>query len=104
MFIVNFGRATMLAVTVSACALVVGCAGVTEDGTEDAKDDVSIPVDTDVTTQQDDTWTTRNVCTACGCSVSGFVCNCGLRPNPKKLDCIKNGGPPKASSATLSSP
>jgi hypothetical protein len=46
--------------------------------------------------RDDDTvWTTDKVCTACGCSVSGFVCNCGLRPSQKKLDCIKNGGPDK---------
>ena len=40
-----------------------------------------------------DVWTTDNVCTACGCTVSGFVCNCGLRPSPAKLECIRNGGP-----------
>jgi hypothetical protein len=40
-----------------------------------------------------DTWTTDKICTACGCSVSGFVCNCGLRPDPAKLACIQNGGP-----------
>ena len=46
--------------------------------------------------QRDDTtWTTTSVCKACGCSVSGFVCNCGLRPRPDKLECIKNGGPTK---------
>jgi len=42
-----------------------------------------------------DTWTTDKVCVACGCSVSGFVCNCGLRPDPAKLACIQNGGPSK---------
>ncbi len=41
---------------------------------------------------QDD-WTTDTVCTACGCTVSGFACNCGLRPSPAKLECIRNGGP-----------
>jgi hypothetical protein len=40
-------------------------------------------------------WTTDTVCEACGCTVSGFQCNCGLRPDPKKLECIKNGGPSK---------
>jgi hypothetical protein len=44
---------------------------------------------------QKDDWTTDKVCTACGCTVSGFVCNCGLRPSPDKLACIRNGGPQK---------
>ena len=45
---------------------------------------------------QDDTiWTTDKICEACGCTVSGFQCNCGLRPDPKKVECIKNGGPSK---------
>jgi hypothetical protein len=45
---------------------------------------------------QDDTiWTTDKVCEACGCTVSGFQCNCGLRPNPRKVECILNGGPTK---------
>jgi hypothetical protein len=42
-----------------------------------------------------DTWTTDKVCKACGCTVKGFVCDCGLRPRPDKLECIKNGGPTK---------
>jgi hypothetical protein len=42
-----------------------------------------------------DVWTTDKVCEACGCTVSGFVCNCGLRPDPAKLACIQNGGPAK---------
>src|SRR5690349_504856 len=51
--------------------------------------------------RDDDTvWTNDKVCTACGCSVSGFVCNCGLRPSQKKLDCIKNGGPDKPALVT----
>jgi hypothetical protein len=41
-------------------------------------------------------WTTDTVCKACGCTVSGFVCNCGLRPDPRKLECIQNGGPSRA--------
>jgi len=48
----------------------------------------------------DTVWTTDKVCTACGCSVSGFVCNCGLRPSQKKLDCIQNGGPDKRQLST----
>jgi hypothetical protein len=40
-----------------------------------------------------DDWTTDSICRACGCTVSGFVCNCGLRPRPDKLECIRNGGP-----------
>ena len=43
-----------------------------------------------------DVWTTRKVCEACGCTVSGFVCDCGLRPDPAKLACILNGGPKRA--------
>jgi hypothetical protein len=42
-----------------------------------------------------DDWTTSSICKACGCTVSGFVCNCGLRPRPDKLECIRNGGPKK---------
>ena len=41
-------------------------------------------------------WTTDQVCKACGCSVQGFTCNCGLRPSQSKLDCIRNGGPKRA--------
>jgi hypothetical protein len=41
----------------------------------------------------DDTWTTAKVCKACGCTVKGFVCDCGLRPSDAKLQCIRNGGP-----------
>ena len=44
---------------------------------------------------QDD-WTTDKVCTACGCTVRGFACDCGLRPSPAKLECIRNGGPARA--------
>jgi hypothetical protein len=45
---------------------------------------------------QDDTiWTTDKICEVCGCKVSGFQCDCGLRPDPKKVECIKNGGPSK---------
>jgi hypothetical protein len=50
-----------------------------------------------VLAQADDTvWTTSTVCEACGCTVSGFICNCGLRPSERKLECIRNGGPKKA--------
>ena len=50
-----------------------------------------------VLAQADDTvWTTSSICEACGCSVSGFICNCGLRPSEAKLECIRNGGPKKA--------
>jgi hypothetical protein len=38
-------------------------------------------------------WTTADICEACGCTVSGFQCNCGLRPDPRKVACIQNGGP-----------
>lgn len=53
--------------------------------------------DREVLPQRDDdtVWTTDKVCTACGCSVKGFACDCGLRPSQKALDCIKNGGPDK---------
>src|SRR5581483_1876397 len=40
-------------------------------------------------------WTTADICEACGCTVSGFQCNCGLRPDPRKVECIQNGGPKK---------
>ena len=43
--------------------------------------------------QNEGTSTTDKVCKACGCTVSGFTCDCGLRPSQTKLDCIKNGGP-----------
>ena len=46
--------------------------------------------------QNRDDWTTDKICNACGCTVSGFVCNCGLRPDPGKLECIRNGGPARA--------
>lgn len=50
-----------------------------------------------VVPQADNTiWTKDTICRACGCSVSGFTCNCGLNPNPNKVECIKNGGPGKA--------
>jgi hypothetical protein len=51
--------------------------------------------DRGVLPQRDNVYTTDTVCQACGCSVSGFVCNCGLRPSQQKLDCIQNGGPDK---------
>lgn len=35
--------------------------------------------------------TTRDVCTACGCKLSFFNCDCGN--SSSKLDCIRNGGP-----------
>lgn len=40
-----------------------------------------------------DDWTTDKVCKACGCTVKGFACDCGLNPSPTKLECIRNGGP-----------
>ena len=44
--------------------------------------------------QDDDTiWTKDKICEACGCTVKGFICDCGLRPRPETLECIKNGGP-----------
>ena len=43
--------------------------------------------------QNQDDWTTDKTCKACGCTVKGFVCDCGLRPRPDKLECIRNGGP-----------
>jgi hypothetical protein len=50
-----------------------------------------------VLAQLDNTvWTTDSICKACGCTVQGFTCNCGLRPRQAKLDCIKNGGPKRA--------
>ena len=46
-------------------------------------------------TNQDD-WTTDTICKACGCKVNGFICDCGLRAAPDKLECIRNGGPARA--------
>lgn len=43
-----------------------------------------------------DNWTTDRICKACGCTVNGFICDCGLRPRPDKLACIRNGGPGRA--------
>ena len=41
-----------------------------------------------------DTYTTRDVCKACGCAASEVACDCGR--SQSKLDCIANGGPSKA--------
>lgn len=49
-----------------------------------------------------DVYTTDKVCVACGCTVSGFACDCGLRPDPNKLACIQNGGPSKVTLPILS--
>ena len=38
-------------------------------------------------------YTTRDVCKACGCTASDVACDCGTPPRPKKLECIRNGGP-----------
>jgi hypothetical protein len=46
--------------------------------------------------QNQDDWTTDKICKACGCKVNGFICDCGLRPRPDKLECIRNGGPARA--------
>jgi hypothetical protein len=43
--------------------------------------------------------TTRDVCTACGCTLSFFNCDCGN--SSSKLDCIRNGGPVRSSLLTL---
>jgi hypothetical protein len=40
--------------------------------------------------------TTREVCTACGCTLSFFNCDCGN--SRRKLDCIRNGGPARGAS------
>jgi len=53
----------------------------------------------EVLAQRDTEWTTDTVCKACGCTVQGFACNCGLRPSDAKLECIRNGGPKRAVSA-----
>jgi len=99
MFLSYVGRAAALVVGVS--AFVVGCAGVPDEGT--GTEDFPVPVDAPVepTRANDDVWTTTKVCEACGCTVSGFQCNCGANPSQKKLECIKNGGPTKVFSATL---
>ena len=41
-----------------------------------------------------DIYTTRDVCKACGCTASDVACDCG--GSKSKLDCVTNGGPSKA--------
>jgi hypothetical protein len=43
-----------------------------------------------------DIYTTGAVCQACGCTASDVACDCGTPPDPRKLDCINNGGPTRA--------
>lgn len=87
--------------TLVTCALAAGCTTAPEDPSPG--EDFPVPVTSDVETKRDDTtWTTSDLCKACGCTVSGFQCNCGPTPSQKKLECIKNGGPTKVISATLS--
>jgi len=45
--------------------------------------------------KQNDDHTTRDICTKCGCVAKELTCDCGTPPRPKKLECIKNGGPSK---------
>lgn len=45
--------------------------------------------------QRNDDYTTRDICTKCGCVATDVACNCGTPPRPKKLECIRNGGPSK---------
>jgi hypothetical protein len=47
--------------------------------------------------QNNDGYTTRDICKACGCVASDVACNCGTPPSKKKLACINNGGPGKLS-------
>lgn len=103
-FEVSMNATTLRTVPTSLLAAIAftlaGCATAPEDPSP--SEDFPVPVSSDVEPQRDDTtWTTSDVCKACGCTVSGFQCNCGLTPSPKKLECIKNGGPTKVISATL---
>jgi len=50
--------------------------------------------------QNNNGYTTRDTCTACGCVASDVACDCGTPPSKKKLACIDNGGPGKLSAAT----
>jgi hypothetical protein len=86
-----------VAAIVASFPLMVGCTVESEGDTPVALEEADRPLTgDDVSTRRDDTtWTTDSVCKACGCSVSGFVCNCGLTPSQRKLDCIMNGGPTK---------
>lgn len=97
MLVSRVARALAIAIAIAPLA---GCAATTDDGGDDAPLGLS---DQGVGIQRDDdTWTTTGVCKACGCTVSGFQCNCGLNPRPDKLECIKNGGPVKAYSFSYS--
>ncbi len=49
-----------------------------------------------------ETYTTRQVCEACGCTASDVACDCGMPPSQRKLNCINNGGP--ARTLPVSSP
>lgn len=40
-------------------------------------------------------YTTRDICTKCGCVASDVACDCGTPPSKSKLACIENGGPVK---------
>lgn len=97
----SFGQVVWaLAGAITLSGLVAGCAGAPDDG--DAPFEVELTTGPELSISRDDTtWTTTNVCTACGCTVSGFACDCGLRPTQKKIDCIKNGGPSKVLSSTF---
>jgi hypothetical protein len=64
---------------------VVGC-GAPRDG--DALD-----IEATASALQNNGYTTRTVCTACGCVATEVACNCGMPPSKRKLDCIDNGGP-----------
>jgi hypothetical protein len=40
-------------------------------------------------------YTTRDICTKCGCTATDVACDCGTPPSKSKLACIENGGPIK---------
>ncbi len=66
----------------------------------------SVPEEEDVVQvedalQRNDDYTTRDVCTKCGCTATDVACNCGQPPSKKKLECIRNGGPSKVFSGAI---
>ena len=62
-----------------------------------APSEEEVPVAVEKTSSALSQYVTRDVCKACGCVASDFVCACrGLSgPSPKQQECLDNGGPVK---------
>jgi hypothetical protein len=67
---------------------IVACTAATSDPEED-----TVTIENALMRNSD--YTTRSVCTDCGCIATDVACNCGQPPSKKKLECIENGGPKK---------